>query len=266
MPCWARLRPQTTPMAETTSGTSRFGACPIGDGGTPVETWTEWDHGLPPLNLHDCPGMTVIAPHPDDETLGLGATIATLCNAGVDVQVVSVSDGGAAYPGLTDSARAELEEVRRAELRRSLHVLGAGDPIALGMPDGELSQHEQWLTSRIVQLLSVFPAGRWCAATWRGDGHPDHEVVGRAAAAAAARTEAVLIEYPVWMWHWATPGDPAVPWNRARRVELTDDALNIKAIAAESFSSQTRPTPDREAVLPPAVLQRLLAIGEVVFV
>jgi len=57
-----------------------------------------------------------------------------------------------------------------------------------------------------------------------------------------------------------------VPWNRARRVELTDDALNVKAIAAESFSSQTRPTPDREAVLPPAVLQRLLAIGEVVFV
>ena len=44
--------------------------------------------------------MTVIAPHPDDETLGLGATMATLCDAGVDVQVVSVSDGGAAYPGL----------------------------------------------------------------------------------------------------------------------------------------------------------------------
>jgi LmbE family N-acetylglucosaminyl deacetylase len=266
LPPWACLRPQTTPMAEMTSGTFRFGARPIADGGTPVETWTEWDHPLPPLNLHDCPGITVIAPHPDDETLGLGATIATLCNAGVDVQVVSVSDGGAAYPGLTDSARAELEDVRRAELRRSLHVLGAGDPIALGMPDGELSQHEQRLTSRIVQLLSVFPTGRWCAATWRGDGHPDHEAVGRAAAAAAARTQAVLIEYPVWMWHWAMPGDPVVPWNRARRIELTDEALNVKAIAAESFSSQTRPTPDREAVLPPAVLQRLLTIGEMVFV
>ena len=253
-------------MAETTSGTSRFGARPIADGGTPVETWIDWEHEVPSLNLYDCPGMTVIAPHPDDETLGLGATMATLCDAGVDVQVVSVSDGGAAYPGLTDAARAELEGVRRAELRRSLDVLGAGEPIALGLPDGELSQHEQWLTARIAQLLSAFPAGRWCAATWRGDGHPDHEVVGRAAAAAAARTEAVLIEYPVWMWHWATPGDPAVPWGRARRVELTDDAMNVKAIAAESFSSQTRPTPDRQAVLPPAVLQRLLSVGEVVFV
>ena len=253
-------------MAETTSGTSRFGARPIADGGTPVETWIDWEHEVPSLNLYDCPGMTVIAPHPDDETLGLGATMATLCDAGVDVQVVSVSDGGAAYPGLTDAARAELEDVRRAELRRSLDVLGAGEPIALGLPDGELSQHELWLTARIAQLLSVFPAGRWCAATWRGDGHPDHEVVGRAAAAAAARTEAVLIEYPVWMWHWATPGDPTVPWGRARRVELTHDAMNVKAIAAESFSSQTRPTPDREAVLPPAVLQRLLSVGEVVFV
>jgi LmbE family N-acetylglucosaminyl deacetylase len=253
-------------MTERGSSTARFGSIPIADGGTPVETWTGWDHGFAALNLHDCPGITVIAPHPDDETLGLGATMATLRNAGVDVQVVSVSDGGAAYPGLTDAARAELEDVRRAELRRSLDVLGVGEPIALGYPDGELSQHEEWLTTRIVQLLSVFPAGRWCAATWRGDGHPDHEVVGRAAAAAAARTEAVLIEYPVWMWHWATPGDPAVPWGRARRVELTDDASRVKAIAAESFSSQTHPPPDRDAVLPPAVLQRLLAIGEVVFV
>jgi hypothetical protein len=76
----------------------------------------------------------------------------------------------------------------------------------------------------------------------------------------------VLIEYPVWMWHWAAPGDPAVPWGRARRAELTDDASKVKAIAAESFLSQTRPPPDRDAILPPAVLQRLLAIGEVVFV
>jgi LmbE family N-acetylglucosaminyl deacetylase len=119
---------------------------------------------------------------------------------------------------------------------------------------------------RITALLSAFPAGRWCAATWRGDGHPDHEAVGRAAAAATVQTEAMLIEYPVWMWHWATPGDPTVPWNRARRIELTGDALRAKAIAAESFSSQIRPMSNADAVLTPAVLQRLLAVGEVVFV
>jgi LmbE family N-acetylglucosaminyl deacetylase len=153
---------------------ARFESSPVADGGTPVETWTGWDRSFAPVNLGDCHGMTIIAPHPDDETLGLGATVATLCAAGVDVQVVSVSDGGAAYPGLSAADRAELERVRGTEVRRSVGLLGAGEPIRLAMPDGELSRHEQRLTDRIATLLADFPAGRWCAATWRGDGHPDH--------------------------------------------------------------------------------------------
>lgn len=115
-------------------------------------------------------------------------------------------------------------------------------------------------------MLGNYPAGRWCAATWRGDGHPDHEAVGRAAAAAAARTGAVLVEYPVWMWHWARPGDPAVPWSRARRISLTDRALESKSAAVQCFPSQTRPTQDGYTVLPPTVVARALAVGEVVFV
>jgi LmbE family N-acetylglucosaminyl deacetylase len=254
-------------MGEIASETgARFADSPIADGGTAVESWTDWDHSLAPLNLGDCQGITVIAPHPDDETLGLGATVAMLCAAGVDVQVVSVSDGGSAYPGLSAAGRAQLETVRRTELRRSMRLLGAGAPIRLGMPDGELAHHEHRLVDRLAALLAEFPPGRWCAATWRGDGHPDHEAVGRAGAAAAAETGAVLVEYPVWMWHWARPGDPAVPWHRARRVGLTDDALKLKRLAAQCFMSQTQPTQHADPVLPPVVLDRLLAVGEVVFV
>jgi LmbE family N-acetylglucosaminyl deacetylase len=250
----------------TEPNAARFSASPVVDGGTPARTWTGWGHRFAPLNLGDCPGITVIAPHPDDETLGLGATMATLCAAGVDVSVVSVTDGGAAYPGLGGSARAELERVRRAECRRALNELGVGEPITLGVPDGEVGRHQQWLTARITELLTGFPAGRWCAATWRGDGHPDHQAVGRAAAAAVADTDAVLLEFPVWMWHWATPADPAVPWGRARRIDCSDAALQAKKSASQAFSSQIRRGPNGEAVLPPPVMQRLLAVGEMVFV
>jgi LmbE family N-acetylglucosaminyl deacetylase len=254
-------------MIENSSETgARFESSPVIDGGTPVETWTGWERSFAPVDLGDCGGMTVVAPHPDDETFGMGATIAMLCAAGVDVQVVSVSDGGAAHSGLDAADRAKLESVRRAEVRRSVGLLGAGEPISLGMPDGELSRHEHRLTDRIAALLGDFPAGRWCAATWRGDGHPDHEAVGRAAAAAAAQTGAVLLEYPVWMWHWARPEDSAVPWNRARRLPLADEALKSKESAVECFPSQMRPTLDGQTVLPPAVVRRLLAVGEVVFV
>ena len=254
-------------MAEIGSGTAaRFEASPIADGGTPAGIWTDWLPTLASVSLAECHGMTVIAPHPDDETLGMGGTLAMLSAAGVDVQVVSVSDGGAAYPRLSAADRAQLEIVRRAEIRRSARLLGAGEPVRLRMPDGRLAYHEHEITERLTTLLAGLPPGRWCAATWRGDGHPDHEAVGRAAAAAAAETGAVFVEYPVWMWHWARPDDPAVPWHRARRLHLTDDALKLKTLAAGCFTSQTQPTQQGAPILPPAVLDRLLAVGEVMFV
>lgn len=266
LPSWARLPPGITVTPEVRSGTARFDMSPVAEGGTPAESWAEWDDRFPVLDLRECPALTVVAPHPDDETLGLGATMAVLAAAGADVQVVSVSDGEAAYPGSTGAARAQLKALRRNEVRRSAEILGVRRPISLGIPDGELSRREREVADRIGSLLGNSAAGRWCAATWRGDGHPDHEAVGRAAAAAAAQTGAVFLEYPVWMWHWAGPGDPAVPWNRARRITLNSWALKMKSSAVECFSSQIQPTADGIAVLPPAVVRRALIVGEVVFV
>lgn len=249
------------------SGNSiRLQACPIADGGTPVEVWTRWDHGFTSLDVADCPGLVIVSPHPDDETLGFGATTAMLSEAGVDVHLVSVSDGGAAYPGLSAERRAQLETVRRAEVRRAAKLLGAGEPIRLEMPDGELHRCERQISDAIAAILARFPPGTWCAATWRGDGHPDHEAIGRAAATAAADSGAVFVEYPVWMWHWTRPGDPAVPWHRTRRVALTDRALRLKRLATHCFTSQVEPMQDGSTVLSPTVVERLLAVGEVVFV
>lgn len=245
---------------------ARLQACPLASGGTPIEAWTGWDHHFAPMNLADCQSITVIAPHPDDETLGLGATLAMLCAAGVDVQLISVTDGGACYSGLDARCRAELEAVRWGEVCRAAKVLGAAEPVRLQMPDGELACHERQLTERIAALLAGCPKGSWCAATWHGDGHPDHEAVGRAAAAAAVHSGAVFVEYPVWMWHWATPGDAAVPWSRVRRVTVTDAARSTKMLAAQYFLSQTQPTRHGDPVLPTVVVDRLLAVGEVVFV
>ena len=83
---------------------------------------------------------------------------------------------------------------------------------------------------------------------------------------AAQRTGAVLLEYPVWMWHWASPDDAAVPWQRARSVPLSRAAVGRKQLAAQNFRSQFEPvSPNGSPVLPPFVLRRLLAVGEVVF-
>jgi hypothetical protein len=75
----------------------------------------------------------------------------------------------------------------------------------------------------------------------------------------------VLIEYPVWMWHWALPGEPAVPWDRAHAVPLSRAAIDRKCLAAKCFRSPFEPSAAGPPVLPPSVLRRLLAVGEVVF-
>jgi LmbE family N-acetylglucosaminyl deacetylase len=247
---------------------AKFASKPLTRGGTPVPVWlTALDSGpLPPLDLTRCPGLVVVAPHPDDETLGLGATTAQLVASGVDVQVVSVSDGGDAQPDATSWDRTRLETIRRYELLRAAGVLGLPPPVSLGLPDGRLADHEQRLAGLLADILDCAAPGTWCAATWRGDGHPDHEAVGRAAAKACAHTGSTLLEYPVWMWHWASPADPAVPWDRAHSVRVSGWALDRKRHAAQCFRSQLQPIgTDKAPVLPAFVLQRLLAVGEVVF-
>ncbi len=221
---------------------------------------------MPSLDLAACPGLIVVAPHPDDETLGMGATAAQLVASGVSVAVVSVSDGGAAWPGAAPLARIRLEATRRRELTSATGILGISPAVSLGLPDGQLIHHEDRLTDLLVDILEDAAPGIWCATTWRGDGHPDHEAVGHATAAACARTGAVLVEYPVWMWHWARPGDPAVPWHRAYTVPVSGWAVDRKHLAAQSFASQFESSLDGSApTLPEVVLHRLLAVSELVF-
>lgn len=254
------------PLVEPLSNSARFAMRPLTSGGTPAHAWMNWNHPFAELDMTACPGLVIVAPHPDDETLGLGGAAALLRSRGVDVEVVSVSDGGGAHPGCSPFDRRRLELTRRAELRRATSILDVGEPISLGLPDGELADHEQLLTEVLTGILESRTPNIWCAATWRGDGHPDHEAVGRAAAAAAQSSGSVLLEYPVWMWHWATPADPAVPWDRAHTIPLTRAAIERKQLAAQSFRSQFDATaPNSPPVLPPCVLRRLLAVGEVVF-
>lgn len=244
----------------------RFAARPISTGGTPTCAWTRWARRFPELDLTACPSLMLVAPHPDDETLGLGATAAMLASRGAPVQVVSVTDGGASHAGLSARQRGELERMRRAELGGATALLGLVPPIRLGLRDGELGACTAELTDMLSGLLASAGPGAWCAATWRGDGHPDHEAVGAAAAAAAERTGAMLLEYPVWMWHWATPDDDAVPWERAARITPDRAAADRKRCAAAVFDTQVQSNPGSgEPVLPPFVIRRLLTVGELVF-
>lgn len=230
----------------------------IAGDGTPESVWLPFLAGLAPFPLPAGP-VTLVAPHPDDEVLAAGGLLARLAAAGADVHVVSVTDGEASNPG-GSVPPAELAARRVAETTAALAALGVHRRTRLRQPDGGAAALEN--------PVAALDPGAVLIGPWAGDGHPDHEAVGRGCAAAAARTGAVLVEYPVWAWHWAVPADPRVPWSRARRLDLPAPVRAAKARALAEFRSQTAPLgprPQDAPVLPPPVLARFTRPYEVYF-
>ena len=166
----------------------------------------------PAVDLHALAGkggVLVLAPHPDDETLGCGAAIATAAAAGRDVHVVTVTDGGGSHPNSIAWPRARLAARRQRELAAALEVLGRGRITheCLGYPDqGTPTPSHPGVAENLGRLATAMRARRLdtILTTWEGDPHVDH--VGCAALAEALAdasrsmvgTRPRVVRYPVW--------------------------------------------------------------------
>jgi LmbE family N-acetylglucosaminyl deacetylase len=245
------------------------GADPIQRPGTPERLWQRWGglRKLPTQSLDSVTSAVVLAAHPDDEILGFGGSIAVLAERGARLRIVVATDGEASHPMSTTVSRDRLAELRRTEDANSLAVLGAAgvEVVRLGLPDGGLGLGYGTLAERIRDLVSGFEL---CVAPWTGDVHPDHEAVGRAALAACEGSgDGTVWQYPVWMWHWAAPGDARVPWDRAVRVEIPAWAWveNQEAVACHrSQILPLSPAPEDAAVLSESDLEHFRRRGEVI--
>jgi LmbE family N-acetylglucosaminyl deacetylase len=142
--------------------------------------------------------VLVVAPHPDDETLGAGGFIATLRLRGIEVTVVAITDGENAYPEMP-----QLGQIREREQVEALNRLGVDQNhiFRFRLPDSGLTECEQLLTEC---LLSVVSDGMHLLAPWCRDFHPDHEACGRAAKVVAERKKVPLTSYFFWTWHRGT--------------------------------------------------------------
>ena len=142
-----------------------------------------------------------------------------------------------------------------------LRALGAQhtEVIRLRLPDTGLAWCEDRLTGRLRELADGFDV---CLAPWLKDAHADHEAAGRAARRACEAT----FGYPVWMWHWAYPGDRRVPWHRVLRVPLPPAIAAAKRAAIQCFASQVEyREPDGSPVLTPGVVAHFTRAQEVLF-
>ncbi|MFF1379754.1 PIG-L deacetylase family protein [Streptomyces sp. NPDC058308] len=243
----------STPRTASPARTRRAAAAAIDARGTDETAWraARLPERLPRLDLPTGP-VVVVAAHPDDEVLGFGGTIAALRATGVEVRTVCLTDGEASHGPASGSAQAELAARRRGELAAALAELGPlPEPVHAGLSDTALDAYEDDAAALIGAFLDTVGAAV-CVAPWEGDLHSDHEAAGRAARRACLRTSVPLWSYPVWMWHWASPEDPRVPWHRLGVLPLGDVALGRKKAAVARFASQLEPRgPGIAPVLPP---------------
>jgi LmbE family N-acetylglucosaminyl deacetylase len=173
----------------------------------------------------------VLAPHPDDETLGCGATIMRKVAAGTQVQVVVAADGRYAQHSNKMSADA-LAEIREHETREACGILGLPrENIAfLRFEDCRLADHRRTLRDRLFEILdTVDPEEIFIPSII--DNHPDHRVLaelGRELVQARNDHFTMLYEYPIWFW------DPRI-WRARYMLELRP-----RIVRMEEFRTRKR--------------------------
>ena len=256
-------------MRELTAPVPRWDAS---DAGHPERFWVRqlpWG-AMPRVDIpaiaQQFDTVTIMAAHPDDETLALAGTIHQLVRAGARVHIVSATDGEASHPQARTVDQQTMAAVRRQELADAARVLGCPEPVTTwGLPDGKLADHRNEMRTRLAQL-SAQTGRTLLLAPWLRDGHADHDALGASCAEYAAEQPDVEVAfYPVWMWHWAD--DIAQEQLRGSSlIALDADALHAKRAAVARYTSQHSCFDLPEgvpAVLTSSVLQRCDRVVEV---
>jgi len=144
--------------------------------------------------------VLAIAPHPDDNEVGAGATLARLIRLGARVDWVVATDGavGTLVESAGDERRAhdQLVATRRAEQEAAIGVLGGGGLSWLGFSDMGLRDHRRELTTAVFRAVrAAAPDVVLCPDPWMPyESHPDHRTLGMAVTEAVTMAHFPLVE------------------------------------------------------------------------
>jgi len=226
----------------------------------------------------------VFAPHPDDEILGCGGTIAKKLSEGCDVSVVFMTDGRNSLMEIgmySNPSPVELSEIRKMEAIKAAKVLGIRDEklFFLDIEDGTLQKNEDLAEQEIRKILKSFPNEVYLPQ--EKEFHIDHRVTNRLVRSAIKKLDFRPLEFHyaiAWMY----------PFNLLTRIQpnsLQDlmmsrllkkdvvtvdisDFLSLKKAALEEYQSQVKILTDgqRRAALKNSFLKRFLQNKEKFFV
>lgn len=200
--------------------------------------------------------VVILAPHPDDETLGCGQLIAALCDRGVTVQVIVVTNGAASHRNSALWPPEWLAALRAEEVRRAVEILGAGQapcPALLDYPDLAAPDDPASRNAAADRIAALMPPDTGALlSTWDGDPHPDHQRVAKIATLLLQRRPDLRHwAYPVWgRFENRIPSQPMVQFHDR-------ELVHRKATALAAHRSQMSPliSDDPEGFTMPESLQ-----------
>lgn len=210
--------------------------------------------GRPGMGLRHYGKVLVIAPHPDDEVLGCGGTMARMADEGMDVQVAVVTSGRP--PQFSEESVLQVQ----AEMRRAHAHLGVSQVHMLGLPAAALdTMAAADLNAAIGQVVrEVRPDTLFLP--FLGDIHADHQLAFLAAMVAARprdrRVPSRILCYETLSetnWY-AAPMTPAFVPNVHIDIAGT---LARKLEAFGMFESQVKAFPDERSLMTIEALARL---------
>lgn len=136
---------------------------------------------LPAPDFESCRSVLCIQPHPDDNEISAGGTIARLSARGAFITYVTVTDGGL---GTNDPCMPPevLAPLRRREAEAAGRLLGAMQFRFLDYPDGG-NIHASSLRTCLVEIIREYrPQAVMAPDPWLSyEGHSDHRLTGLAA-------------------------------------------------------------------------------------
>ncbi len=210
--------------------------------------------------------IVVVSAHPDDEVLGAGGLLASLDQELVEPLFVTVTDGEASHAHAPGVSASEIGAARARELVESLRTLGYEAPVIarLGLPDSGLADHVDELAERLAPIIH---GADLVLSPSSYDAHIDHATVARVTAEVCAGRVPVW-QFPIWLWHWTSPGEDVAPWDRALRFDVSVPARLRKRSALACFTSQLGPIAgdeSRRTILAPEMLAHFERPFEVFF-
>ena len=207
-------------------------------------------------------GLVIVAPHPDDESLGCGGLIAEARMRGRPVRIVVLSDGTGSHPNSSAYPAARLRRLREDEAIAAGAALSVDQTAIdfLGLPDRSvpgIGRAAEAAADRIAGHADAIEA-TCLFATWEFDPHGDHRAAHAIARLVLTRLAHVrLRSYPIWGWD--LPADMEVGTSpRGHRLDVTA-YLPAKQRAISAYRSQMTPliTDDPEGFcLQPEMLRR----------